>query len=216
MRQERQARGRAGRQGDPGTSQFYVSLEDDIIARNKGMRVEKYIEGEKHISQRKLKKMINKAQALAEEYAVMSRGRAVAYDDVLQRQREVVYAERNRLLDGGSMSTSAIMKIARENIGRFVKSLKRVDIRAVNRYILDNLSYTLDEESDLTSLKDSASVKVYLLQKVMDGLEEQKKKLGGKANMNEFVRLAVLNAIDNAWVEQVDYLLLTAVCSCCR
>lgn len=215
VRQERQARGRAGRQGDPGTSQFYVSLEDDIIARNKGMRVEKYIEGEKHISQRKLKKMINKAQALAEEYAVMSRGRAVAYDDVLQRQREVVYAERNRLLDGGSMSTSAIMKIARENIGRFVKSLKRVDIRAVNRYILDNLSYTLDDESDLTSLKDSASVKVYLLQKVMDGLEEQKKKLGGKANMNEFVRLAVLNAIDNAWVEQVDYLqqLQTAVSS---
>lgn len=215
VRQERQARGRAGRQGDPGTSQFYVSLEDDIIARNKGMRVEKYIEGEKNISQRKLKKMINKAQALAEEYAVMSRGRAVAYDDVLQRQREVVYAERNRLLDGGSMSTSAIMKIARENIGRFVKSLKRVDIRAVNRYILDNLSYTLDDESDLTSLKDSASVKVYLLQKVMDGLEEQKKKLGGKANMNEFVRLAVLNAIDNAWVEQVDYLqqLQTAVSS---
>ena len=215
VRQERQARGRAGRQGDPGTSQFYVSLEDDIIARNKGMRVEKYIEGEKNISQRKLKKMINKAQVLAEEYAVMSRGRAVAYDDVLQRQREVIYAERNRLLDGGSMSTSAIMKIARENIGRFVKSLKRVDIRAVNRYILDNLSYTLDDESDLTSLTDSVSVKVYLLQKVMDGLEEQKKKLGGKANMNEFVRLAVLNAIDDAWVEQVDYLqqLQTAVSS---
>ncbi len=206
VRQERQARGRAGRQGDPGTSQFFVSLEDDIIARNKALKFEKYIEGRKRISRRKLKRTIDKVQALGEEFAVMGRRRSVAYDDVMHWQREIMYDTRNQLLDGRSLPMSTVMKIAKDNIHSFLKSQRTMDSHTINRYILDNISYMLDEKSEINSLKDPAAVESYLLQKVADGLEEQEEKLGGRENMSAFVRAAVLSALDNAWVEQVDYL----------
>ncbi len=206
VRQERQARGRAGRQGDPGTSQFFVSLEDEIIARNKALNFEKYIEGRRHISRRKLKRTIDKVQALGEEFAVMGRRRSVAYDDVMQWQREIIYDTRNQLLDGGSLPISIVVNIAKENIHFFVKSQKTVDSHAISRYILDNISYRMNEKSEISSLKDPAAVESYLLQRVADGLEEQEEKLGGRENMSVFIRMAVLSALDNAWVEQVDYL----------
>ena len=206
VRQERQARGRAGRQGDAGTSQFFVSLEDDIVARNKALKLEKYIEGRKRISRRKLKRTIDKVQSLREEFAVMGRRRSVAYDDVMQWQREIIYDTRNQLLDGGSLQMSAVMNIAKENIHLFIKSQKTVDSHAINRYILDNISYMLNEKTEINSLKDPEAVESYLLQKVEYSLQEQEEKLGGRENMSVFVRMAVLSAIDNAWIEQVDYL----------
>lgn len=205
-RQERQARGRAGRQGDPGTSQFFVSMEDKIVAEKKLKKVEKYIEGEKRISRRKIKKLIDRLQALGEEQAVSGRKRAAAYDDVLRYQRDLMYSARNQLLDGGTLPTSTIMKIARDNIQAFLKAHKKLDVHQLNRYILDNLSYRLEEKNGEFSTEDLAAVEVYLLNLVMRGLEEQKTKLGGKQGMNEFVRVATLSTIDNTWVEQVDYL----------
>lgn len=205
-RQERQARGRSGRQGDPGTSQFFVSLEDKVVAEKRLKKVEKYIEGTKRISHRKLKKLIDKLQILGEEQAVAGRKRAASYDDVLKYQRDLMYAARNQLLDGGTLPTGTIMQIARENIRYFLKEHKKMDIHQLNRYILDNLSYRLDQGSENLSLEDPATVEPYLLSLVMKGLEKQKKKLGGKQEMNEFVRMATLSTIDNTWVEQVDYL----------
>lgn len=205
-RQERQARGRAGRQGDPGTSQFFTSLEDKVIAEKKLKKVEKYIEGTKKISHRRMKKLIDRMQALGEEQAVAGRKQAAAYDDVLKYQRNLMYSARNQLLDGGTLPTSTIMQIARENIQCFLKEHKKLDIHQLNRYILDNLSYRLDQGSKTLSLDNFAAVEPYLLNLVMKGLEEQKRKLGGKEGMNEFVRIATLSTIDNTWVEQVDYL----------
>ena len=205
-RQERQARGRAGRQGDPGTSRFFVSLEDKIVAEKKLKQVKKYIEGKKRISHRKIKRLINRMQALGEEQAVSGRKQAAAYDDVLKYQRELMYAARNHLLDGGTLPASTIMRIARENIRSFLEECKSPNVHQLNRYILDNLSYRLDREGEALSQEDSAAVELYLLNLVMKGLEEQKKKLGGKQEMNEFVRVATLSTIDNIWVEQVDYL----------
>ena len=205
-RQERQARGRAGRQGDPGTSRFFVSLEDKIVAEKKLKQVKKYIEGKKRISHRKIKRLINRMQALGEEQAVSGRKQAAAYDDVLKYQRELMYAARNHLLDGGTLPASTIMRIARENIRSFLGECKSPNVHQLNRYILDNLSYRLDREGEALSREDSAAVELYLLNLVMKGLEEQKKKLGGKQEMNEFVRVATLSTIDNIWVEQVDYL----------
>ena len=205
-RQERQARGRAGRQGDPGTSRFFVSLEDKVVAEKKLKQVKKYIEGKKRVSRRKVRKLINRMQALGEEQAVSGRKRAAAYDDVLKYQRDLMYATRNHLLDGGTLPAGMIMKIARENICSFLKENKKLNIHQMNRYILDNLSYRLEKEGERISLEDTAAVECYLLNLVMKGLEEQKKKLGGKQEMNEFVRVATLSTIDSTWVEQVDYL----------
>ena len=206
VRQERQARGRAGRQGDAGTSRFFVSNEDGVVAENGPKDLERYIEGKKRIGRRRLKKIVNKAQALGEELAVMSRKRAVGYDQVLQRQRKLIYATRDRLLDGGVIPTEQLLKIAKINIREFLNGAGQTDRRALNRYLLDHISYRLDAGASGLSCSDRAAVEAYLLKKVEKGLKEQERRLEGRANRNEFVRVAILNAIDTAWVEQVDYL----------
>lgn len=206
IRQERQARGRAGRQGDAGTSQFFVSLQDGVVEGNGPGNLDKYIEGRRRIGKRKLKKIIDKAQKLGEESAISSRKQSVDYDKVIRRQRDLIYATRNHLLDGGEVQMEKIMEIATENIRCFLESEKCDDQNAINRYILDNISYRLDEDVMDISFDDKKCVEACLLKKVKQGLERQEHILGNRERMNEFMRVAILSTVDNAWVEQVDYL----------
>lgn len=206
IRQERQARGRAGRQGDPGFSQFYVSIQDEIVRKNGPANVEKMIKQKGYIRIGKLRKTINTAQKTGEEFAVMARKQAMDYDLVLQRQRELIYQTRNQLLDGVVMEYNKLMEIAEANIRQFLKEEKQVDISSLSRYILDNISYGLDDGMSQVFLSDEEAIIKYLLRRVSNGLEEQEEKLGSKEQMNQFMRLATLKAIDEAWVEQVDYL----------
>lgn len=161
-----------------------------------------------------MKKIVDKAQALGEEMAVLSRKHATNYDRVVQRQRDLIYATRNHLLDGGEVRMEKVMEIAGENIRRFLDSQTGGDGYSLNRYVLDHISYRLDKDiTDLASeISDGGlsvqddSVERCLLEKVERRLAEQEKILGNRERMNEFMRVAVLNAVDSAWVEQVDYL----------
>lgn len=206
IRQERQARGRAGRQGDPGFSRFFVSLQDDVVKQSGLIKSEKYEDGRRFISKHKLKKIINLAQKNGEEYAVMSRKNAMDYDKVMQRQRELIYAIRNELLDGGKLDNDKILEIAEDNIWNYLLKEKERTNHTLNRYILDNISYRLDRGISEVSLPDNEHVIEYLLERVCDGLAEQERKLGSKEQMENFTRMATLQAIDDAWVEEVDYL----------
>ena len=206
IRQERQARGRAGRQGDPGSSRFFVSLEDETVQNSGPSNLNRYTGSKKKIRRHKLKKIINRSQALGEEFAVLSRKRAMDYDQVMQRQRELIYAERNSLLDGGLPGEEQILEIASGNIHHFLNSCGALNERILNRYILDNVSYRLDGDRTADVCLDRKHTKAYLLKKVKAGLAEQKQRLKNDGRMDEFVRACVLKAIDNAWVEQVDYL----------
>ena len=213
VRLERQARGRAGRQGDPGTSRFFVSLQDETVLSNGSKKLEKYIEDKKYISKHRRKKLINKSQELREEFSVLSRKRAVSYDQVMQRQREIIYTARDQLLSGREVQTEQILEMAGRNIKDFLYSGTELDRQSLNRYILDHITYRLDDEMSGISLEDPASIEDDLLKKVKRGLFEQEERLGSRGRMNECMRVAILNAIDQAWVEQVDYLqqLQTAV-----
>ncbi|MCI8923192.1 MAG: accessory Sec system translocase SecA2 [Lachnospiraceae bacterium] len=206
VRLERQARGRAGRQGDAGTSQFFLSLEDDVVGIDEDSKLYQCIEEKKRISRRKLKKVINKAQTAVEESGTLVRKRSVDYDKVMQRQRDLIYETRNRLLDGDELQMGKIIEMAVNNIERFLKSEESLDQQSINRYILDNISYRLDEKGKNILSGGNEKVEEYLLERVGQGLAEQGKKLGNKSIMNDFMRMAVLSAIDDAWVEQVDYL----------
>ncbi len=204
VRMERQARGRAGRQGDAGSSQFFVSLQDDVMGENPAY--DKYIEGKKRISRRRLQKYIDKAQVMGEESAVLSRKRSVDYDKVIQRQRSLIYATRDKLLEGEELPMEMILEMAERNIKRFLASGGLADMHALNRYILDNISYRLEDAAPDFSPGDRKAMERYLMERVRQGLEEQEKKTGSTGRMNQFMRVAVLSAIDEAWVEQVDYM----------
>lgn len=198
-RDERQARGRAGRQGEPGVSIFYTSLEDDVCEILGDEFLEKYIEKGKYISKRKVKKLINKSQKIKSESSVFQRKNAVDYDSVMQRQRMIMYKTRNDLLDGKSLDENYLLSICEDNIKNFVKSNKKLDSYAVHRYVLDNLSYRLQEMDESTK-----NQKDYLIQYSKMAFNNKKKSLGDR--FSEYCRLCTLRALDDGWVEEVDYL----------
>lgn len=198
-RDERQARGRAGRQGEPGVSIFYTSLEDDVCEILGEDFLEKYIEKDKHISKRRIKKLINKSQKIKSESSVFQRKNAVDYDSVMQRQRTIMYKTRNDLLDGKSLDENYLLSICEDNIKDFVKSNKKLDSYAVHRYVLDNLSYRLQEMDESTK-----NQKDYLIQYSKMAFMNKKKAIGDR--FSEYCRLCTLKALDDGWIEEVDYL----------
>ena len=187
-RDERQARGRAGRQGEPGVSIFYTSLEDDVCEILGDDFLEKYIEKDKHISKRRIKKLINKSQKIKSESSVFQRKNAVDYDSVMQRQRTIMYKTRNDLLDGISLDENYLLSICEDNIKNFVKSNKKLDSYAVHRYVLDNLSYRLQEMDESTK-----NQKDYLVQYSKMAFNNKKKSLGDR--FSEYCRLCTLKAL---------------------
>ena len=198
-RDERQARGRAGRQGEPGVSMFYVSLEDDVCEILGDDFMEKYIEKDKYISKRRIKKLVNKSQKIKEESSVFQRKNSVDYDSVMQRQKTIMYKTRNDLLDGMSLDENVLKQIYVNNINEYAKDHKKMDDFTMYRYILDNLSYRLKELSI-----SSANKKDYLKQYADMAFKDKKQLLGNR--FSEYCRLCTLKALDDGWIEEVDYL----------
>lgn len=198
-RDERQARGRAGRQGEPGVSIFYTSLEDDVCEILGEDFLDKYIEKDKYISKRKIKKLVNKSQKIKEELSVFQRKNSVDYDSVMQRQKTIMYKTRNDLLDGMSLDENVLKQIYVNNINEFTKDHKKMDDKTMYRYILDNLSYRLKELSI-----SSANKKDYLKQYADMAFKDKKQVLGNR--FSEYCRLCTLKALDDGWIEEVDYL----------
>lgn len=198
-RDERQARGRAGRQGEPGVSIFYTSLEDDVCEILGDDFLEKYIEKDKYISKRRIKKLVNKSQKIKEESSVFQRKNSVDYDSVMQRQKTIMYKTRNDLLDGMSLDENVLKQIYVNNINEFAKDHKKMDDKTMYRYILDNLAYRLKELS-----VSSANKKEYLKQYADMAFKDKKQVLGNR--FSEYCRLCTLKALDDGWIEEVDYL----------
>ena len=206
VRLERQARGRAGRQGDPGFSCFFVSLEDEVVVNNTPQKWNQRGGDRKRISRRRLKKIVNTAQKTGEEFAVLARKQAMEYDQILSYQRNLIYEIRNKLLDGEGMDQQKFLEIARTNIKKFIATQTSIDGSVLGRYILDHISYRLDEEIREVSQKDPEAVEEYLVWRVRRALAEKKIRIGSRENLYYFMRIAALNAVDEGWVEQVDYL----------
>lgn len=193
-RLERQARGRAGRQGDPGMSQFYTSLEDDVVSLMGERFYKKYIEDMHPISNFRIRSIINKTQRIKTEQAVFSRKNSCDFDAVMQRQRNIIYATRNDLLEGQSLNEDLVLGIIQETILNFLKENKQMTSSQMNRYILDNLSYTIEKDIDQKDLYAYAKKQYF----------KKKEEIG--AEFKAYCRSCILEAIDEAWVEEVDYL----------
>ncbi len=207
IRDERQARGRAGRQGDPGYSRFIVSLEDDIVEKGTDPeKLKKYIDGEKRISDRRVKRIVNGAQKINEEMGVNNRKTSKDYDVVLQLERALMYETRNNLIDGGTVEKSKLLEIAKENVTEFLKGNKHLTQSELNRYLLDNISYRMEKETGYMNLSNRGRVTAYVMARVEKSLDEKLNAIGSKKAMDDFVRVSALSAIDEAWIEQVDYL----------
>ncbi|MEE6147876.1 DEAD/DEAH box helicase [Olsenella sp. YH-ols2223] len=207
-RLERQARGRAGRQGDPGSSQFFVSLEDGIVTQLYEEKVDRILDGGRRASRRRIRSIVDGAQRTMEEQSVSSREQAVRYDRILRRQREILYAARDRLLDGDAVAEGKVLSIAHENLKRYVREHPRPTQGELNRYVLDNLTYELDPaELAADGRATSRAALLGRLEALADRLYEEKAaSFSSDEELQDFTRACMLRALDEGWVEEVDYL----------
>ncbi len=206
IRLERQARGRAGRQGDPGCSRFFVSLEDDAVSAVGEKTLEKYVDRDHRISNRKLKRLINGTQKLQEEMAVSQRKRSVDYDKVMKRQRTMMYESRNRLLDGGSLEFKAVQQMAYEGVHLFLKENRHLTTGDITGYVLNHISYNLDGRFLKLGQVKRKALERALISYINSVWKKKKRSFSSAKELKEYIRLCALHAMDDAWVEQVDYL----------
>ncbi len=205
-RLERQVRGRSGRQGDPGCSKFFCSLEDEVVKTMGENYIEKFLTSENRLAERRLKNLINKGQKIHMDQSIQQRERAMEYDRILKRQRTILYAARNRLLDHGRVEDDFIKKVWKWNIRQYVKEKKQVDEAELSRYVLDHISYELGYGFSPKVAFRGRKLRNYLQKYAEVVYENKMSDFENEDQKQEFLQLCILNAIDDIWIEEVDYL----------
>lgn len=209
-----QIRGRSGRQGDPGLSKFFVSLEDDVIKKFGPSWVHKMYKDytvNKHISPellegRRYRKLVEKAQKASDSSARSARSQTLEYAESMNIQREMVYSQRNRLIDGTEDLDGFVVDVLDEFIKKSLLNEQFESKEELYHFIVKNISFlyrAVPQELDIT---DKDAIKRVLETTVQKSLEEKRTLLEIHDFFSDFQRLALLKAIDDNWVEQVDYL----------
>jgi preprotein translocase subunit SecA len=210
---DNQLRGRAGRQGDPGSSRFYLSLEDDLMRRFASDRVQGIMKtlgfnDETALESKMVSRTIENAQSRVEGYNFDARKHVVQYDDVINRQRETIYRERDRILRSSNLGPT-IEAMLDDEIAALVADHTAAD--HAEDWNLDGLRTQLVSmvptitEADLRFLddaRDSADVVVTLNQLVHDRYEARRAELGEERS-SVLERLVLLRVIDSLWVEHL-------------
>ena len=213
---DNQLRGRAGRQGDPGMSRFYISLEDDLMRLFGSDRLTKVVdtlglEEDQAIENRMLSNAIENAQKRVEGKNFSIRKSVLQYDDVMNKQREVIYAQRKEVLDGKNIKDS------------FIKMMKEVADRIVTLYCSESpypdfwdwqglktyaeipylyegaLDFTKEDMESMTQ----ESLKEKILKIMIEKYEEKEKEIGSEL-MRERERVVLLRVVDQKWMDHID------------
>ena len=198
VRVDNQLRGRSGRQGDPGSSIFFVSLEDELIKnfisdRNKKILDKLKIDGD-YIDSDAAIKAVNMAQRNVEGDAFKARKDILGYDDFLDKQRELIYKQRNEVLDNEDISESirAIVTFVVEDITKDINKKNNVEEIATAREKLFELNLLTEEEGEILNQKvDSLNKKI--IRRAMKRYSENSDEL--KA------RIVLLEVVDDLWIE---------------
>ena len=206
---DNQLRGRAGRQGDPGSSRFYISLEDDLMRLFGSERISSVVEKigleeDMPIEHKMLTKSIEGAQKKVEGRNFGIRKHVLQYDDVMNKQREIIYAERRRVLEGENLQ---------EQIENMIHSLIEEGVMSYSQDVFDaerfvEYMYNLFmprgsiEVSDIENLKTEQVIeKVFeIAMKIYNGKEERI----GSDRMREVERVVLLQAVDSHWIDHID------------
>jgi preprotein translocase subunit SecA len=207
---DNQLRGRAGRQGDRGSSRFYVSLEDDIVKRFGGDRVKSLMEwaglGEdKPLENSMVNKVIENAQVKVEGYHFEVRKHLVDYDDVVNKHREVIYGERKEILSGADLKAN-IQSMIREEIQELVAIYFDKEQSNVEG-LLEEMKRIMPELPSDMNPQALAGVRPEEIESRLIELAESqyelKEKEQGEENMRMLERLVMLRVLDNLWTEHL-------------
>lgn len=213
---DNQLRGRAGRQGDPGESQFYLSLEDDLMRRFGSDRIKAFLdrmnldEDEAVIKSKMLTRQVESAQKRVEGNNYDMRKQVLQYDDVMREQREIIYAERHDVITADRDLAPEIKAMIKRTINRAVDAHSRADreegIKAILNFAKSNL---VSEDSiklaDLENL-DFEEIKEELYKRALVVYDAQIAKLHDEEAVKEFQKVLILMVVDNKWTDHIDAL----------
>ena len=208
-----QIRGRSGRQGDPGMSKFFVSLEDDVIKKFGPSWVHKQYK-DYHVQDmtnpvvlrgRKYRKLVERAQHASDSAGRSARRQTLEYAESMNIQREMVYKERDRLIDG-SRDLEGVVEDIIDSYTNQVSSVNYGSRELLFHFIVTNISFHIKEIPEYLDISDKNAVRTFLKQIIDKELSEKKALLEQYGLYEQFLRFSLLKAIDDNWVEQVDYL----------
>lgn len=213
---DNQLRGRSGRQGDPGESQFYLSLEDDLMRRFGTGRIKVVLErmnlaeDDTVIKSKMLTRQVESAQRRVEGNNYDTRKQVLQYDDVMREQREIIYANRREVITAERDLGSELKGMIKRTIKRAVDAHSRSDKNTAAEAIVNFArSALLDEEaitvSELRGLKE-AEIKELLYERALAVYEQQIAKLKDPEAIIEFQKVLILMVVDNQWTEHIDAL----------
>ncbi|MDU1405605.1 MAG: preprotein translocase subunit SecA [Streptococcus mitis] len=211
---DNQLRGRSGRQGDPGESQFYLSLEDDLMKRFGSERLKGVFErlnmSDEAIESRMLTRQVEAAQKRVEGNNYDTRKQVLQYDDVMREQREIIYAQRYDVITADRDLAPEIQAMIKRTIGRVVDGHARAKQDEKLEAILNFAKYNLLPEDsitmeDLSGLSDKA-IKEELFQRALKVYDSQVSKLRDEEAVKEFQKVLILRVVDNKWTDHIDAL----------
>ncbi|WP_142361485.1 preprotein translocase subunit SecA, partial [Streptococcus pneumoniae] len=211
---DNQLRGRSGRQGDPGESQFYLSLEDDLMKRFGSERLKGIFErlnmSEEAIESRMLTRQVEAAQKRVEGNNYDTRKQVLQYDDVMREQREIIYTQRYDVITADRDLAPEIQAMIKRTIGRVVDGHARAKQDEKLEAILNFAKYNLLPEDsitmeDLSGLSDKA-IKEELFQRALKVYDSQVSKLRDEEAVKEFQKVLILRVVDNKWTDHIDAL----------
>jgi len=203
QRVEGQVRGRAGRQGDPGSSRFYASLEDDLFVKWGSIKQEDL--HKRRRSPGTMRRLLDRAQRASEESASGARKLSKDFDIAMARQRDLVYAMRDQIITGEPITRDDVETIAAGVLADAAAAHAWETPGSVMRYIFDNLSYHLPDDFDTLDTANQHHVRERLSAMFSRAIEEKVDLLGEEVYAR-FQNIVFLKSIDVAWVEQVDFL----------
>lgn len=212
LRIDLQLRGRSGRQGDPGFSQFYVSLEDTLIWENSPEWVQKYVKKNEYngtireLTQRKFRKLFRSAQELADSQSAGSRMQTLQFDDILKHQREKVYAMRDWLMDPAVTAEDLILPLLKRVHHQMVVKQIPNQFDTFAYFLLEHFSSDLNIIQDFTQKQTNSDLFAKLNTLVATTISHKKKQLRTEQAFQYYVKLCFLKAIDTCWINQVDRL----------
>lgn len=212
---DNQLRGRSGRQGDPGVTRFYLSLEDDLMKRFGGDRVKLFLDrisdndDDKVIESRMITKQVESAQKRVEGNNYDTRKQTLQYDDVMRTQREIIYGERMQVISEDKSLKPVLMPMIKRTIDHQIDMYTQGDKKDWrNDQIRDFISSAITDEETTKKLNmkhlSAEELKKRLYQIAEDNYTEKEKQLADPEQMLEFEKVVILRVVDERWTDHID------------
>ncbi len=212
---DNQLRGRSGRQGDPGVTRFYLSLEDDLMKRFGGDRVKLFLDrisdndDDKVIESRMITKQVESAQKRVEGNNYDTRKQTLQYDDVMRTQREIIYGERMQVISEDKSLKPVLMPMIKRTIDHQIDMYTQGDKKDWrNDQLRDFISSAITDEETTKKLNmkhlSAEELKKRLYQIAEDNYAEKEKQLADPEQMLEFEKVVILRVVDERWTDHID------------